>query len=544
MEQFTHLFPKTCPCNEILAVDVERERSYHSWIAKDALMAISCIQGLVNREESKKIYLINYPNEHDWDIYPSDQQALEQEGFFPVPHSYAKLDNTKTFPALDFLLKEYHHKIKGVVLCPPLTELVCDGAIMAAVTACAQLSAIPVSQHMHLLIKEAGYDFPVLDDTRNLKTNIEAFDWSYENYFNDKVNPMYIGHHSITAFGGRLEDQFTSIYDYFMATCPFVFCLNGNYPEERAKLNQILNESNYPLSTPVLGLPVDEGEGLETIEEIGYYFVIANVHNFSCTSAFPSDLSLVPKLPEPKVYELDQNDVALSFYVTDGDSLAFPAFHHYHDMVDTPKSDVPIGWSFNPLTFTLYPSMFYWRWQYRTDIYEPVLDWNDQRQMGTLQRMSPKSWDICCGQIKNYFEKLGMYSTNYFFGDINFIQQIEPVCQIKGYGSDPGYLTKIARVNDSVSISLTGTVTDTSVRQMVENVEAAMSYQQSGNRPTYVMLVNGSGCVRHHNGESAYRAGETVRRLREKYPDKRFVLMRPCDMAVSYLNHEKKRKGE
>ena len=66
------ILPKTSPCEKILVVDVSYDKKYKTWEAKEALIVITVIQGIVNRNSGEKIYLINFPNEHFWEPSPTD----------------------------------------------------------------------------------------------------------------------------------------------------------------------------------------------------------------------------------------------------------------------------------------------------------------------------------------------------------------------------------------------------------------------------------------------------------------------------------------
>lgn len=530
------MLPKVSPCEEIIAVDVMKDKSYHSWQAKEVLMVCTCIQGIVNRESAKKIYFTGFPNEHDWDAPDTDRMQLELEGFYPVDHTYAKLDMEKTYPALDYLLSEYKSYIKGAVACPELKYGVCDGAVMAAVTACGQLDAIPVSPWMEKYLEANGFYFTILDDTRHLTNNVEAFDWSYDKYFQGKGTARYAGHHSYNAFGGREQDQFPNLYDYFIATKAFVFCLNGNHAEERAKLPKILNENNYPLATPVIGLPVDEGEGLGTIEELGYYFIIMNVQNLSCTSGFESNPALIQKPPAPAVRKIEDNDIVMAFYVTDGDSCGHPACFHFDEWLNCYQSDVaPVGWSFNPILLDVFPSLVYWRFRYKPELSENVMDWNDQRQMGTLRRSNTRAWKEYCKQIGAYCAWTGIVTTNYFEGDISFCHLVEPLMQIKGYGSDLGNVSYVAQVDDTVSMTLTGTTPRHDPYELVQAVDKAIKENtEEGISPQFILLTVGTGHCQVGCGDMAYKTEEVMRRLVRKYPDKNFKFMLPRDLAASW----------
>jgi hypothetical protein len=459
---------------------------------------------------------------------------VETEAFFDVPIQYAHLDTSKAYPALSFLLEQYYHLIKGKVMIPSLSESVCDGAVMAGVTAAAHLDALPVSVMIDHYLKKEGFIFEVIENTTDFITNIEAFKWAKANYLTKETTRLYLGQHSFTAFGGKESDQFPNLYDYFVATKAFVFCLNSNVEEEREVLSQFLESNEYPLATPVLGLPVDEGAGLKEIEKNGHYFIIANVQNLSCTSAFPSELSRLTPQPAPMAHQIVPGSVFIAFYVTDGDSMGFSTVFHYDDIKnDTFSHEVPIGWSVNPLLFDVYPSLIYWKWKYAPEQYEMVLDWHDQTQNGILRKYNHTAWGLYCKQIRDYLEPLYFYTTNYFEGHQDFIHKTNPYYQINGYQGDKGSVSHFAMVNKSVTSTITGRTQQKSIDDIVQDIVTALDNMPIY-EPAFLLVAIGDGRSAYGGGEVNRKARLVKDRLLAFTVLRSFHFLKPKDLAATW----------
>lgn len=540
-------FPKTVDCKSIIVIDFAKDKSYKSWEAKEALMLSTVIQGLVNRESNEKIYFVNCPNEHFWNPCPADLQQLETEGFFNVPHRWAELDNSKKYPALSYLLKNYYSYVKGKVLCPSLNEKVCDGAIMAAITVCGQRNTIPVTPAMEEYLKAEGKTFEKLEDVRELKTNIEALEWSLENYFDENTTRQFVGQHSWTAFGGAVEDQFPNIYDYYVANKAFVFCLNGNIEEEKNKITGILNKNNYSAPTPVIGLPVDEGKGLETIENLGYYFIISNVQNMSCTSAFELHKDELKKQPEPKAHDVEENDVFVSFYVTDGDSMAFTTLFHYDEVRNRIKDyNIPIGWSVNPLLFDLFPSLMKCRWNFNPNNYEMIIDLNDMtwknwdtgELRSVLRESNKEAFKKYCDITNYYIQNFDFYTTNNFEGSDEYLHMVKPFFNIKTYQGSYGSPTQIERVGESISSTLTGMTGARDSVAMAFDVRSAVEKFEKG-KPAFVLLCVGDGRADYGGGDLGKKLSELIKELKENSDGRNYKFVLPKDLAATWKKWNK-----
>ena len=534
------VLPKTSFCKSMLVVDLAKDKSYKSWEAKEVLMTLTVIQGIVNRTEREKIYFINYPNEHFWNPCPADLQQLETDGFFDVPYTYAALNHNKKYPALSFLVHKYRTYIKGKIICPSLSKEVCDGAIMAAITACGQTDAIPVTVAVEEYLSQEGFEFDKIEDTRTLTDNIQALEWALKNYFNSETTKAFIGHHTYTAFGGDVNDQFPNLYDYYIANKAFVFCLDGNKAHEKEKLKDILNEKKYPLGVPIIGLPVDEGKGLKTIEDLGYYLIIANVQNLSCTSGITVQTEEFQTQPEPKAYDVDDNDVFVAFYVTDGDSMGFATLFHYDEAKNRIKrNDLPMGWSVNPLLFDIYPSLMKWKWNLNPNCYEMILDWNDQTWDGCFRKSNEEVFKKYCAQNKYYTEKYGIYTTNYFEGSNEYIKFVCPFLQINGYMGERGSMTTIEQEQDTIKMTLSGTSGSKDAAAIEFDIKSSVEHCEKG-KPAFVLVCVGDGRADYGGGDYGRKLSDVMEDLKNASDGRTYKFVMPKDLAATWKKWKNK----
>lgn len=66
--------PKTPKAEKVIVLDLSHDLKNKDGEAKEAYMAITSIQGIINRESKTKIYLTHTPQEHDWT--PLDRKSV------------------------------------------------------------------------------------------------------------------------------------------------------------------------------------------------------------------------------------------------------------------------------------------------------------------------------------------------------------------------------------------------------------------------------------------------------------------------------------
>ncbi|MFV0395921.1 MAG: Ig-like domain-containing protein, partial [Coprobacillaceae bacterium] len=526
--------PKTKEAEEVIVLDLSHDLKNKDGEAKEAYMAITSIQGIINRESTSKIYLTHTPQEHDWTPFAADESYLEN-GLIPVEKKYPILDYGKKYPVLSYLLEKYHKEVSGIMQVPQLSGSIIDGAIMAGVTAAGVEDAILVSEGIEKYIEQEGYTFEVKGNTRNLKSNIEAFDWAYNNYF-DKCTKTYAAQHTFTAFGGGMDDQFPIMYDYYIATKAFVFCLDGNKPEELLKLQSFLVPENYAPGTAILGLPVDEGKGISCMQDEGYYFAIMYVPNLTVTSSFPYDSKSVSEPVEPTALQADNNTNYVAFFATDGDSMGFPTnFMYDHMTTSNTRGEVPIGWSFNPHLIDLFPTLvsYYSNNDYNS-FYELVSSMNNGG--------SPKGEEASKTFRERYVDYMGksneMFRTINYFNEDAYVNDltaaIKPYLLINGYqGQTNGNDVEWGSV-DGTDITYTNMSGATQGNAKTEHIYQALNRittTKPDNKPTFTIICVGDG---RWSEDPTLHVSEAIEKLKADNPNQDFTFLRPTDLAATY----------
>lgn len=530
--------PKTPKAEKVIVLDLSHDLKNQDGEAKEAYMAITSIQGIINRESTTKIYLTHTPQEHDWTPFAADEYQLNN-GLIPAEKIYPSLNYGKKYPVLSYLLEQYQNEIAGMIQVPQLSGKIIDGAIMAGVTAAGVEDSILASENIEKYIAKEGYTFDVKANTRNFKNNIDSFEWAYENYF-DRCNKTFAAQHTFTAFGGGMEDQFPIMYDYYISSQVFVFCLDGNKDDELAKLQSFLVPENYAPGTAVLGLPVDEGKGIACISDSGYYFAIMYVPNLTVTSSFEYDKSAIKEPAKPVAMKTDNNTNYVAFFATDGDSMGFPTNFMYERITNSShRGEVPIGWSFNPHLIDLFPTLleYYSENNYNT-FYEYVASMNNGG--------SPRS-EIGAETFKkryvDYMNKAnGMFRTmNYFNEDIyveDLTNTINPYLLIKGYqgttNGNPTQWGKIGENNITFTTMSGATQGNAHTRHIVEALKK-ISADKTSDKPTFTVVCVGDG---RWSEDPAQHVNEAIEQLKQTNPEQNYTFMRPSDLAATYKAYQ------
>lgn len=529
--------PKTVETEKILVFDMSQDLKKRDADAKEAYMAITSIQGIVNRTSKTKIFLTNTPQEHTWTPYNSSQSWLDN-GIIPANAEYPALNYGKKYPVLSYLLEHYQSEISGMVQVPSLSGSIVDGAVMAGVTAAGVEDAILVSSSIEKYIANEGYSFNVKANTRGFKSNIEAFDWAFENYF-ERCNKTFVAQHTFTAFGGGMDDQFPIMYDYFISSQVFVFCLDGNKDDELEKIKTFLVPENYAPGTAVLGLPVDEGKGIACLSNQGYYLAIMYVPNLSVTSSYVNDESQIVEPDAPVApTAIDNNKNYVAFFATDGDSMGFPTYFMYEHITNSPyRGMIPIGWSYNPHLIDLFPTLLsYYSKNNFNSFYEYVGSMNNGGSPDNA-----KAYEVYKERYANYVNQShGMLRVINYFNDEGYTEgvtkAVNPYLLIKGYqGQTDGNETTWGETKDG-GITYTTMSGATQGNAKPENMYKALKRiaDNKGDGPTFTIVCCGDG---RHSGDPARQVYEAVEKLKADGNANDFVFMRPSDLAATYKAH-------
>ncbi|MBC7351249.1 MAG: hypothetical protein H5U08_02735 [Thermogutta sp.] len=356
------VLPKVGKTERIIVVDVAKDVQNDD--APDVLLAITCLQGLVNRQSTEKIYLVNFPWRLNWDwnkqerfgsVHPA--QAVIDDGLLPFPTDTAKLDPNKRYPALSYLVRRYKDVPKGKVLCPAAGKA-SSGARAAAVNVCTFEGAIALTERLDAYLREEGVNLPLLADTRSMD-ELAAFDWSVARYMSHpQRNKQLLG------FQGDIGSNTPIMVDYFVATGTFCYFLDTetiNDPEpEDAKFDVLADVRHYPPGVPHIG-PVEGAHVIQRIQKRGHLPVCGFVANGSVTSSVPTD-SQAFRPAESKAHPIENDALYLAWEIhDDGDALDVNSLVMYGALrIDPALGTFPAGVRVNPYLIDLNPALFAW----------------------------------------------------------------------------------------------------------------------------------------------------------------------------------------
>src|SRR5665647_841359 len=526
--------PKMPETTSVVVLDLTQDKSEQSWETDEALLAITTIQGIVNRTSSEKIYLVNAPQNWcgTWNPAPTDQWALD-DGLVPVPMTSPALDTSKRFPVLSYLTQTYGSYLNGKVTYPSLSRTVNDSAVMAAITAAAQEDAIPLSPAMETYLEAEGTTYAQVADTRGFTSDIEAFDWALANYFQPDTTRAFVAKFGFRYWGGKPGNVPMS-FDYYVASKAFIFSLDSELPAERADVSRLLNTDNYPAGTPVLGQINGEGAEIQEIQENGYFSIFVDGANYSVHSSFPSDPTAITPPKAATASPIEDNGAYVSFYVTDGDNLSISEYNHHDHWKNSPaRGTVPIGWSLPPILLDIYPQKLQWLSANNyDDAYEIVANYNDggapYTEAGALAFTSA---------YKDYMDgSNGLFTTmNYFDTSplgAEVIQSIEPDFAIRGYqGATNGNDVTWEYLDEIPSATISGVTQTNATPQEIANAVNYVVDRTPAGSPAFVVVAVGDG---GHGGDPVVDAAAAVALLQSMDNGREYHFLRPADLAATW----------
>lgn len=368
------VLPVTAPAEKFLVINLDQdlpdEVGVHSEAA-DVYVALTAIQGIVNRTGRVKVFFTGAPSTWDWKNLKNREQRMIDAGVYRglVVLETPPLDAAKKYPALSYLTAKYKHLIRGSIRFRS-TEVFAknweaaaqwEGQLAAAVTAAGIEDAVPVTAAVEAYLRKDAHEFRTIADVTTLTTRAAAFDWAYERYFTPETNRRFVGFSQIGIQSTAAD------FDYFIACRAFVISLDPGVAAEKERFRELLSPRNYPMQgTPTLGEVWNEKEYISVVEELGHVGTIMSVPNLSATSGLNHDPALIPAGPPPKALPLDKDGMYLAYTHSDGDAMytttnwMWPGQTDFGgaDPADWPK--VKTGMDINPFWRDLNPAYFRW----------------------------------------------------------------------------------------------------------------------------------------------------------------------------------------
>ncbi len=544
------VLPKTSPTREILVVDVLDDwRKHESSEAHSVLLAIACLQGLVNRDAQTKIYLVNFPWRLWWDwslparrekvrhwsygttadiarkewVHPA--RAAIHDGLIPFPATVAKLDTSKKFPALSFLFKHFGSKVKGKVLCPEMKGTHNGGARAAAVNACTFESALPVAPCIDAYLQAEGAVLPAVADTRGMD-NTQALQWSAKRYMNaERRNRTVVG------YCGDIGGNAPIMYDYFVATGTFAYFLYTetiNEPDPADHLYDLLTDAKYyPPGTVHIG-PVEGGHAIQRLQKRGHTVVCGYLGNASVTSSIPTrPKTFAPASSTAQSVEKNACYIAWELH-DDGDALDVVAQSMYSMLRCDPNfGKVAGGVRVNPYLIDLFPTMFAW-YAARPNT-EIIASMNDGGASYT--KAGQQNW------AKNYRcyidQSNGAIGIVNFFGIVKqpFLAQLNIPFIIAGYlgSSEPSRWSLFGNPVHTVHCTILGPG-DNDKKSFCDNLGSTIEELINETQPLFLLC---------RAKVTPARVKSTMDLIRRQIGDKhKVVWLKPGDLAATYRQWE------
>ncbi len=320
---------------------------------RNLLGSITALQGLINRQGGEKVYVAGQPS---WIFrdpvevgYPVDffEQMLD-DGLIPVPIERAEVGEGR-FATLLYLLERYPEAVEGYAVYEPRGRQT-QSIEAAAVNAATFEGALPVSVGVYNTLKNRGHDLPIIADLRGIEDGLAAFEWSLNRYVDHPdLNTKLLAH---TPAKGTT--------DYLVACHIFSFYFKNVNQQGYAEAQAFLQSGTFPPGTPVLGQLEVEGM-LEVIRPTALHPIEGYGHNFSITSAFPTDPEQFAPALKPQALPIDPNGVYIAWRAADGDNLGFFHSYTYKGLRNDPAAgSAPVGWTIHPYAVDLHPPLFAW----------------------------------------------------------------------------------------------------------------------------------------------------------------------------------------
>ncbi len=557
-----------CPCRaslqktgrpqSIVVVDMAKERaaaSDHAAVIDEVYLCILSIQGIVNRDSSGKIYLVNGPNGWTDNGYgfrgaeDLDQWELDQ-GMVPCRHTRPVMDMSKPYPALSYLIEHYRNRLKGRILIPsfqmtnagsggpyalPADPLFpTDNAVAAAATCAGQTDCILCSPAVDAYLRGVeGWRAPLTIDCTALTSQEAAYDWASKNYFRASTNRS-----SVRLLRNGIKPEMFNSLDYFIATRSFVTTADAHF--QTSRFLDLM--SRYPQGT-VCFVNYEYSDELSRITDAGYGNAIITGCNLSVFSGFPTDPRVGAGVKPPVAQHVPgPHDAYLGFYVTDGDSFFCSNCWHILDRKNgRDVGSVPIGWSFNPMLMDLKPTLLAWESAHNYgSAFETVADMLDGPAPNTAAGTARYAADL-----RAYMDHAGgaFRTVNFLYGshsDHETCRLAAPYLALFGYSGNThggGWRATSSNNGATLEAGMDGeTQQDATIAEIEQTIQNTL-HSAPPNAPCFMIVCLGDGVSAEKTCGQAARIARDLQNGKWSDPaqdGRTFHFLRPCDVAETY----------
>lgn len=475
------------------------------------------LQGIVNRTETGKIYVMNSrckDNRGGWTVRYGTMAQMGKfwldEIFSDLNCEYLDLDTTAADPAFMTLLDRYSDFVKGVVIYDPDLE---QATIEAATTIAGQKDALILSPDLYEQVK--GYGFPVIEDLRGrFGNNIECVDWLLENYFAGACHDV-----AFTWSHMNLDPEISwgaANKDYVVANRLFTFFLDITVPEECHYNEKVIRR--YPAGTPVMGW-TDELWADKLFADYGYVMVpMISVENMTVMSSFP-DVKGSPFTP--KTYDVDDNTVMIAFLIADGDNLLHTMVYMPYTVSNSENfGSFPVTWIINPAITDLAPRVFSW--------YQTMFNGKLQELGAMMGDGSPiperyEGFSFYCALANHYIRKAGIHTIKQMISGEDVAWNVQPYVVQSGYaGTDWRGIGPYEYHMDGECFHI-GTV-----NSEPEYLDKVLDNAPEG-QPLFLSVMIGTAAT-----DCLSYAARVKERIESRNDGKKYLFVRTADLAASY----------
>lgn len=485
--------------------------------AIDGQIAAIGLQGIVNRTEKEKIYVMNSrckDNRGGWTVRYGTMAQMGQfwldEIFDDMPFEKLELDVRQSNPAFKALLAKYKDFVKGVVIYDPSLE---QATIEAATTIAGQTDALILSPSLYEEVK--GYGFHVIEDLRGrFRSNIECVDWLLANYFEGANKDVaFTWSHMNLDFE---ESWGAANKDYVVANRLFTFYLDITVPDECHYNETVIKR--YPAGTPIVGW-TDELWADKLFADYGYVMVpLISVENMTVMSSFPD---VQGKPIEPKAYDVDENTVVIAFLISDGDNLLHTMVYMPYTISNSENfGAVPVTWIINPAITDLAPRVFRW--------YENKFSATGQEMGAMMGDGSPiperyEGFSFYCALTKHYVEKAGMRTVKQMISGEDVAWNVQPYVVQSGYaGTDWRGIGPYEYHMDGNCFHVGTTNSESGY------LDAALDNAPEG-EPLFLSVMIGTAST-----DCLTYAAELKKKIESRNDGKKYLFVRTADLAATY----------
>jgi len=512
MDLTGRLYPKVkTPTKSLVVVDLLND-------SIEGQVAAIGLQGIVNRDSEKKIYVMNsrcQDNRGGWKVARGTMAQMGQfwldRIFTELPQEILPLDKTQENPAFKALVEQYKDKVKGLVI---YDYNLVEATIEAATTIAAQTDALIVSPKLYEELKP--YNFPVIQDLRGKFTsNIQCLDWLIENYFET-------ANHDVAFTWSHMTLDFANSWgaankDYVVANRLFTFFLDIQKHEECHYYETVIKK--YPAGTQIMGW-TDELKADKLFADYGYVMVpYISVENMTIMSSFPS---VKGTSITPKVYDVEPNTVFVAMLVADGDNLLHTMIYKPYTIEGTTTfGDVPLTWVINPAIVDLAPPVFNW--------FEKKMNETNQELAAMMGDGSPNTdrrtgFAFYCALTRHYLDQSGILTLKQMIDGEAVAWNVQPYCLQGGYSGYPDWrgLGHYEYHMDAECFHIGTTNSEP------KNLTKALDEAPKG-EPLFLSVMLGTAVI-----DVTTYATEVKKRLEARNDGLNYVFVRHADLAATY----------